>query len=153
MRLNKLIPIIAALTPVVPVHAQTNDCLMGSVTFETAGTPQTLSLRIHERRMEVAKGLFKITELPPLGGVFSIYDAPRGDRPLANSNVMPADLMSFSASGNVLEILEDLTGEELDYMNSGDGMLYAAYLAGGTIKSMGFNKTTKMTGWICTDQN
>ena len=30
-------------------------------------------------------------------------------------------------------------------------MLYAAYLAGGTIAEMGFDATTVMTGWTCTE--
>lgn len=153
MRICKLLLLIATLNPVFPVLAQTEDCVAGDVTFETAGTLQTLSMLIHEGRSEVARGLYRITELPPLGGVFSIYDAPRGNQPLANSIDISADMLSFSATGKVIGLLRDETGPELDYMNSGDGMLYAAFLAGGTIEAMGFNPTTVMTGWTCTDAN
>jgi hypothetical protein len=132
-------------------EAQTGDCRSGRVMFDTSGKPGELTLTIHERRAEVPKGLFGLAELPSLGGVFSIYPEPRSSRTLANSDVLAADLMTFGADGRVIAMLQDQTGASVDRMSSGDGMLYAAYLAGGTIAEMGFGATTVMTGWTCTD--
>jgi hypothetical protein len=39
----------------------------------------------------------------------------------------------------------------LDEMETHDGILYAAYLAGGTIDAMGFDQTTRYLGWRCKD--
>lgn len=142
---------VALVMAATGAGAQTVDCKTGQVTFDTSGKQGELTLLIHERRVEVPKGLFGLEELPPLGGVFSIYPEPRTSRPLANSDVLAADLMSFGADGKVIAMFQDQTGASVDMMPSGDGMLYAAYLAGGTIAAMGFDATTVMTGWTCTD--
>ena len=97
-------------------------------------------------------GLFGITELPQFGGVLSIYPEPRNSRSLANSDALAADLMSFSANGIVIQFMIDKTGTDVDRMPSGDGMLYAAYLAGGTIEAMGFDNSTKLTEWLCIEE-
>jgi hypothetical protein len=141
---------LAALLSAGPVLAET-DCEMGEVTFVTAGVEQTMLLRIHERRSEVPAGLFRIAELPPLGGVFSVYPEPRERRTLMNSDVLAADLMTFGKDGRTLALMRDETGAALDEMETPDGMLYAAYLAGGTIAEMGFDMTTTYLGWRCTD--
>ncbi len=152
MRRTSFVSFIFALSVVEPAMAEVPDCAVGNVTFETAGTETTLSFRIHEGKFEVAKGLHGLTELEPMGGVFAVYDAPRGDRPLANSIVMAADIVSFGTDGRLLNLMVDETGDELDYMNSGDGMLYAAYLAAGTINAAGFDGSTVMKGWECTEE-
>lgn len=153
MRRNALFWLSIALSVGGTAMAETPDCAIGNVTFETAGTETTLSLRIHEGEYEVANGLYEIAALEPKAGVFSVYDAPRGDRPLANSIVMAADIVSFGTDGRLLKLFVDETGNVLDYMNSGDGMVYAAYLAAGTIKAAGFDSSTVMTGWECTEES
>lgn len=87
-----------------------------------------------------------MTELPALGGVLAVCPEARETRQLANSDVLAADLTSFDATGKVLGLMEDQTGLAVDCMQSGNGMLYAACLAGGTIKAAGFDRTTVMTG-------
>jgi hypothetical protein len=127
------------------------DCEMGEVRFVTAGVERTLLLRMHEQRVEIPAGLFRIAELPPLGGVFSVYPEPRERRTLQNSDVLAADLMTFGQDGSTLALMRDATGVALDQMETPDGMLYAAYLAGGTIDAMGFDMTTRYLDWRCTD--
>lgn len=131
--------------------AQTSDWEMGEVSFVTADKDQKLTLRIHEQRSEVAAGLFRITELPDLGGVFSVYPEPRERRTLVNSVDLAADMMTFAQDGRVLALFRDTTDVALDEMETPDGMLYAAYLTGGTIDAMGFDQTTRYLGWRCTD--
>lgn len=143
---------MAVLFAACPAQAEAEaDCEMGEVTFVTAGVEQTLLLRIHERRSEIPAGLFRIVELPPLGGVFSVYPEPRERRTLVNSDVLAADMMTFGKDGRTLALMQDETGVALDEMETPDGMLYAAYLAGGTIEAMGFEMTTTYLGWRCTD--
>lgn len=142
---------VAVATSALAVAAQDVDCKLGEVGFETGGTVGTLTLMIHERPIEVPQGLFKLTELPERGGVFAIYDAARSNRSMQNSDVLAADLMTFDAEGRVLAMLRDETGTELDTMESGEGLLYAAYLAAGTIDAMAFDSTTRHTGWRCID--
>lgn len=135
----------------LPAFAQEEDCLTGNVTFQTGAETRVLTLYVHERPIEVPKGLFRMTELPPHGGVFAVYPAPRNNRKLANSDVMAADLMSFDDDGQTLNILRDETGPDVDYMRSGDGMSFAAYLAGGTVADMGFDTSTQLVDFVCTD--
>lgn len=142
-----LLPLCAAL----PTFADETDCAQGEVTFVTGGVEQRLSLRIHERGAEVGAGLFRIAELPPMGGVFAVYPEPRGSRMLQNSDVLAADMMSFGSDGKAIALMQDDTGVSVDQMTTPDGMLYAAYLAGGTIDAAGFDMTTVVTGWTCTD--
>ncbi len=149
MRLSLAASLLTAVLPAMPAMAQEQNCLMGKVTFRSDTVDQVLTLRIHEQPVEVPAGLYGIAELPPLGGVLSIYPEPRPNRRLANSGAMAADMMSFDASGKVLNLMQDTTGVEVDRMESGVGMLYAAYLAGGTIEATGFNHSTVMTGWDC----
>jgi hypothetical protein len=143
--------IVLALCAAVPGFANETDCKQGEVTFVTGGAEQRLSLQIHERRVEVAKGLLRIAELPPLGGVFAVYPEPRESRVLMNSDVLAADMMSFGSDGKAIALMQDETGVAVDQMTTPDGMLYAAYLAGGTIEAAGFDMTTVVTGWTCTD--
>jgi hypothetical protein len=140
---------ILAFSLSLPAIAEEKDCLTGKVTFDTAGVQQVLTLDIHDRKVEVPKGLMDKTDLPAMGGVFSIYPEPRESRTLVNSNALAGDLMTFDATGKALNLLSDETGAALDRMESGEGMLYAAYLAGGTIAAASFDDTTVMTGWSC----
>lgn len=152
MKSPNLRSLFATIIVGVPVVAQSQDCLMGEVNFKTAEHTQTLTLHVHEQPFELARGLMFFTELSPSSGVFTIYPKEASARRLVNSDVFAADLMSFDMAGNALELMEDQTGTYADYMYSGVGMLYAAYLAGGTIREMGFDPSTVMTGWTCTEE-
>ena len=143
--------LVLALCAALPAFAEVTDCEQGEVTFVTGGVEQRLSLRIHERGAEVGAGLFRITELPAMGGVFAVYPEPRESRTLLNSDVLAADMMSFGQDGQAIALQRDETGVAVDEMTTPDGMLYAAYLAGGTIDAAGLDMTTVVTGWTCTD--
>lgn len=143
--------LLLALSAASPTVADDTDCAQGEVTFVTGGVEQRLSLRIHERGAEVGAVLFRITDLPAMGGVFAVYPEPRGSRNLQNSDVLVADMMSFGSEGQTIALLRDETGVAVDQMTAPDGMLYAAYLAGGTIDAAGFDMTTVVTGWTCSD--
>ncbi len=134
-----------------PVRANETDCKQGDVTFVTGGVEKRLSLQIHERPAQVGKGLLRITELPPMCGVFAVYPEPRESRVLRNSDVLAADMMSFGQDGKAIAMMRDETDVAVDEMTTPDGMLFAAYLAGGTIDAAGFDMTTIVTGWTCTD--
>jgi hypothetical protein len=131
--------------------AQAEDCRRGEVQLETDGRPGTLTLTMHEQRAEVPRGLFRITALAPLDGVLAIYPEPRNGRTLNSTDAFAADLVTFDAEGRVLTLWIDETGAQLDQVPAGDGMLYAAYLAGGTVAAMGFTDRTRLVGWTCID--
>lgn len=115
------------------------------------GAMAELTLTMHERPFEVPAGLFRIRELAPLDGVLGIYPAPRDGRTLNTTDAFPADVITFDADGRVLTLRIDQNGPQLDRVPAGDGMRYAAYLAGGTIQAMGFAHDTRLTGWRCID--
>jgi hypothetical protein len=140
---------LAVIACASAVHAE--DCRRGTVSFETDGAIGTLTLTIHERRSEVPLGLFRLTDLAPLDGVVSVYPAPRFGRTLNTTDAFAADLVTFDAEGRVLTLWIDETGAQLDRVPAGDGLLYAVYLAGGTVAAMGFTERTRLTGWTCTD--
>jgi hypothetical protein len=143
--------IVLLLGATSPVRANETDCKQGDVTFVTNGVETRLSLQIHERPAQVGKGLLRITELPPMGGVFAVYPEPRESRVLMNSDVLTADMMSFGQDGKAIAMMQDQSDVAVDEMTTPDGMLFAAYLAGGTIDAAGFDMTTVVTGWTCTD--
>lgn len=147
-----MIRLVLALAAFVCASAaQAEDCRSGIVTFETVAGEATLTLTMHERPPEVAAGLFRIAALAPLDGVLAVYPAPRTGRMLNTTDAFAADLVTFDAEGRVLTLWVDGTGARLDQVPSGDGMLYAAYLAGGTVAAMGFTDETRLTGWTCID--
>jgi hypothetical protein len=140
---------LSALVCASAAHA--DDCRRGDVTFDTDGRVGVLNLTMHERPSEVPAGLFNITGLAPRDGVLGVYPAPRNGRTLNNSELFASDLMTFDAEGRVLTLFVDDTGAALDRVTAGDGMLYVANLAGGTIEAMGFTDRTRLTGWTCSD--
>lgn len=150
MIFKALFPVLAALALTHPAMSADTNCLTGDVVFTTDGAAQTLNLTIHERKYEVPKGLMGLTELPEFGGVLAFYDGPRNNRRLANSNVMAADIMSFDSDGRTINLMIDETGNEVDYMPSGDGLRFAVQFSGGTIKAKGFTQNTVITDLVCT---
>lgn len=142
---------LIALACATSAHAQQQDCIMGDVTFITGDRTEVLNLEIHERRVEVPKGLYRKTVLPEFGGVLAIYPANRDGRSLMNSNLFAADMMSFDDTGKTINLMVDTTAESLDSFRAGNGMRFAAYLAGGTIKAKGFTAETAIFDVDCTD--
>ena len=123
---------------------------MGDVTFITGDRTEVLNLEIHERKVEVPKGLYRKTELPEFGGVLAIYPANRDGRSLLNSNLFAADMMSFDDTGKTINMMVDDSDNALDKFRAGDGMRFAAYLAGGTIRAKGFTTQTVIFDVDCT---
>ncbi|WP_043917669.1 hypothetical protein [Jannaschia aquimarina] len=132
-----------------PVQAQEGDCLTGLVEFRTGVIRSTLMMDIHERRIESGQGLTNTRNLPPMGGVLSVYSFPRKNTTIENSDSIVADMMTFSEDGRAIALLKDKSGPQLDRMYGGDGVLYAAYLAGGTIEAAALDETTELVGWDC----
>jgi uncharacterized membrane protein (UPF0127 family) len=151
MPTNALFPLLAALALAAPALSKDANCLTGDVTFTTGSETQTLNLFIHESKLEVAKGLMGRTELPEFGGVLAVYDAPRNDRRLANAINMTVDMMSFDSDGKAINLMIDETGNDVDYMPSGNGMQFAVQLSGGTIQAKGFTRNTAITDLACTE--
>ncbi|MEO0936571.1 MAG: hypothetical protein AAFY38_00285 [Pseudomonadota bacterium] len=145
------IALFSVFASAAPALAQKDLCNVGQVAFDTAKGRQVLTLEIHEGKIEVAKGLYRKTELAPSTGVLAIYDAPRSARELANSNVMAADIASFDQDGQIQALLVDATGPKPDYLATPDGMVYAAYLAGGTLQAHGFDASSRLIAWVCTE--
>jgi hypothetical protein len=151
MRRPALHAVLIASICASATQAQDKDCLMGDVTFITGDRTEVLNLEIHERRVEVPKGLYRKTELPEFGGVLAIYPANRDGRSLMNTNLFPADMMSFDDTGKTINLMVDDSAEAVDRFPAGTGMRFAAYLAGGTIKAKGFTTQTVIFDVDCTE--